>query len=180
MKRLCLILVVVLLLAQCCCAYADGNVNVEVMKADGVSVVVLTPEAVMLRARSLVNNAASDGRANFVLPEFLTVIEESAFEGIAAECVEISANVAAIERRAFADCKTLREIHIPATVLKVDDYALDGCEDVTVYGVKGTEAERFAAAAGFTFVDPNAEPETPVHPTEPETPPVELPLVPRR
>lgn len=179
MKKLCLFLAAALLFAQCVCAFAEGGVNVEVMKADGVSVVVLTPEAVMLRARSLAMNAADERRADFVLPEFLTVIEESAFEGIAAERVEISANVVAIEGRAFADCKTLREIHIPATVLKVDDHALDGCKDVTVYGAKGTEAERFAKAAGFTFVDPDAEPEAPVHPIEPEKPPVELPLVPR-
>ena len=40
--------------------------------------------------------------------------------------------------------------------MQVDDLALEGCENVTVYGEAGSEAERFAAAAGFDFVDSNA------------------------
>ena len=39
------------------------------------------------------------------------------FEGIAAENVEVTENVVAIEARAFADCLTLRQITIPAQEL---------------------------------------------------------------
>ena len=173
LKRISIMLAAVLLFCLGA-ARAEGGVNVEVIRSDGVSVVVLTPEETVLRARSLAEGAADETRTNLVLPEILTLIEGSAFEGIAARRVEVSPNVVAIEARAFADCKALREIFIPATVLKVDDYALDGCEDVTVYGVKGTEAERFAKAAGFTFVDLNGEAE---QPQEKAMPPVELPLV---
>ena len=176
MKKLCLILAAALLLALGVSAWAEEGVQVEVMKADGVSVVVLTPEETVRSARSMVMNAGDASRADFTLPQSLTLIEESAFEGIAAEIVEVSAQVVAIEARAFADCKALPEIHIPSTVLKVDDHALDGCENVTVYGEKGTEAERFAKAAGFEFVDPNAGQETP----QQKERPAELPLVPRR
>jgi hypothetical protein len=63
-------------------------------------------------------------------------------------------------------------------VLKIDDHAFDGCEGVTVYGRSGTEAERIANLYGFTFVDPNAEPETPATPVTPEQPPVVLPFLP--
>ncbi len=179
MKKLCLILAVACLLAQCACAWAETGVNVEVITADGVSVVVLTPEETMTRAGSIVSNSADERRADLILPELLTLIEKGAFEGIAARRVEVSKNVVAIEARAFADCKFLREIHIPATVLKVDDLALEGCANVVVFGTTGTEAERFAKAAGFKFVDPGMGPEPPYSPFEPEKPPVKLPLVPR-
>jgi hypothetical protein len=162
MKKICILLAAVLLLCLGASAWAEDGVNVEIIKVDGVSVVVLTPEK----------------EADFVLPAFLTLIEESAFEGIAAESVEVTGNVAAIETRAFADCKSLREITIPATVLKIDDHAFDGCKGVTVYGRSGTEAERIANLYGFTFVDPNAEPETPATPVTPEQPPVVLPFLP--
>ena len=175
LKRVIVFLAVALLFCPGLSARAGGGVNVEVILADGVSVVVLTSEETINRANSLAENAAgAENRADFILPEFLTLIEKSAFEGIAAGRVDVTENVVSIEERAFADCRNLKEIHIPATVLQIDDHALDGCENVTVYGTKGSEAERFAAAAGFWFVDPNAYPS---HPSEPLEPAVKLPLV---
>ena len=141
-------------------AWAEGGENIEVIKMDGVSVVVLTPESTMSRARGIAADydAAGEKQAGFVLPKLLTLIEESAFEGISAEKVEVTGNVTAIEARAFADCKKLREIILPASVKKIDDTAFAGCENVTVYGEKGTEAERIAAQCGFTFVNASAQP----------------------
>ena len=106
MKKLCVLLVAALLLCLCASAWAEEGMRVEVIKMDGVSVVVLTPETTMLRARSIAMNArgTDEKQVDFVLPQFLTLIGESAFEGIAAESVEVSENVAAIEARAFADC----------------------------------------------------------------------------
>ena len=146
MKRLFVFIVVFLCLTAV--VTAEGGVNIEVIRVDGVSVVLLTPESTMLRARSV----AEDEIKSMILPEFLTLIEESAFEGIAAGNVEVTENVVAIEARAFADCKNLRGIYIPATVLQIDDHAFDGCENVTVVGEKGTEAERIATLYGFTFI----------------------------
>ena len=146
-----------------------------IVPGDGVSVVVLTPESTMLRAKNLMMSAkgVDEKQAGFVLPQFLTLIGESAFEGITAESVEVTENVAAIEARAFADCKGLKEIAIPETVLKIDDHAFDGCTGVTVYGAKGSEAERIAKLYNFTFVDP-AE----TSPVTPEESPAVLPFVP--
>ena len=180
-KLLAPLIALLLLLSLGTAALAEGGVNVEVIKVDGVSVVVLTPETTMRRARSLTLSAkgVDEKQAGFVLPQFLTLIEESAFEGIAAEKVEVTENVAAIEARAFADCKSLKEITIPATVLKIDDHAFDGCENVTVYGAKGSEAERIANLYGFAFIDPSAESEQPVPPSGQEETPVEMPAVKR-
>lgn len=182
MKKISILLVFALLLCLAPAAQAEDGVQVEVMIADGMSVVMLTPEEMQLRANAVFLSAAPNGGGgseSLALPAFLTLIEESAFEGIAAQSVEISENVVSIEKRAFADCKSLQEIHIPATVLKVDDLALEGCENVTVYGTAGSEAERFATAAGFDFVDPNGA-EPPVEqPTGQMEAPVTLPFVKR-
>ena len=164
-------------------ALADDGVNVEVITADGVSVVVLTPESTLQRARRLAMSAAKtagdEAPEGLTLPEKLTIIGEEAFAGIAAKRVEVSENVVAIENRAFADCKDLREIYIPETVREIDEHALDGCKDVTVYGVKESKAEEFAKGVGFKFVDLNAGEEPPTPQTQREQPAVELPLVPR-
>ena len=159
-------------------ARAEEGVSIEVIKMDGVSVVVLTPEETLVHASSIARGALPEGEAgsDLALPESLTLIGEEAFMGVSAERVEVSGNVVAIEARAFADCRELREITIPKTVLKIDDSAFDGCEDVTVRGTKGSEAERIAKLCGFTFVDPNAQAETPLSQKIPPAP--VLPLVP--
>ena len=177
MKKICVLMVLALLLCLGA-AWAEEGVEIEVIRIDGESVVVLTLESTMLRARSVaMRSAPADGsREGFVLPKLLTLIEEEAYKGILAEKVEVTENVAAIEARAFADCKSLREIVIPPTVLRIDDHAFDGCADVTVYGEKGSEAERIANLYGFVFVDQAAQ-------TSTETPqqlpsPVVLPAAP--
>ena len=172
MKRLSVLLLALLLCAVAC---AEDGLNVEVIKIDGVSVVVLTPEETVQFARMMFMAKAAD--ADFVLPQSLTIIGEEAFAGIAAERVDVTENVVSIESRAFADCGNLREIIIPSTVLSIDDHALSGCDNVTIYGTKGTEAERFANAAGFAFVDTDVAKEAP----EPamEVSAIVLPFVPK-
>ncbi len=166
MKKGYVLLIAALALCLCVCAMAE-EIRIEVIKVDGMSVVVLLPAETSRQARGAVENSVS-------LPLYLTAIGEEAFMGIAAETVEVSGNVVSIGPRAFADCPNLRKITIPVTVEKVDDTALAGCADVTVYGAKGSEAERFAKANGFSFIDPD-EPETPV---VREAAPVALPFVP--
>ncbi len=107
MKKMCMLLAAALIFCLCLTAQAEEGVSAEVIKMDGISVVVLIPEENARRARS----AAEE--AGFVLPGTLTIIEESAFEGVIAETVEISENVVSIEARAFAGCKNLRESPFP-------------------------------------------------------------------
>ena len=179
MRRISILLATVLLLCISPAVQAANSVTIEVMTMDGISVVKLMPEETLFFDDEVVMRGMPDksvSKERFALPAFLTLIDEGAFEGIAARRVDISENVVAIGRRAFADCKGLREIHIPAAVLKVDDLALEGCKGVTVYGKAGSEAERFAKAAGFDFVDPSGA----VKPEEPGghmKPPVVLPFV---
>ena len=172
MKKLCIALALLLCLGSV--ALADEGVNIEVIKMDGVSVIVFTPAETTRKARGV----AEEKGAGITMPEALTLIGEKAFYGVAAETIEVSENVVSIGARAFADCKNLREITIPDNVKEIDDSALSGCENVTVYGVKGSEAERFATENGFTFAEiGGGTPENP--PAAQEEPPVQLPFVPR-
>ena len=159
MKKTCALLLA-LLLCLAVAARAESGVEVELIKMDGVSVV----EMVLI----------DDG---LKLPAGLTRIADEAFANIAAGSVEVSENVTAIGARAFADCKNLREIFIPASVQTIDDTALEGCGKVTVYGTRNTEAERFAQAMGFNFVDPVNDPPTPSNLIVLEAPTVVLPFV---
>ncbi len=172
MKKITILFLFALLLSLSVPASAEAGVNVEVMIADGVSVVVLTPEDALLSETVSAAGVDTDG---FHMPQYLVRIEERAFEGIAAERVDISENVIEIQKYAFANCENLRTIFIPETVETIDDLALDGCGMVTVYGKTGTEAERFATAANLYFVDPDVNPVLPIVPDE--APPVSLPLV---
>ena len=172
MKKICVLLLLALLLLLPAAAFADGDVNIEVMIADGVSVVVLTPEYELFSANTF-QGAEVPG---FRMPLSLTRIEEGAFEGIDAKIVEISENVAYIGSRAFANCKNLREFHIPDSVKEIEPDALKGCDkDVTVYGSTDV-AKKFAEDAGFEYKDLSAQPVTPA---EREEKAVELPAVKR-
>lgn len=63
MKKLCILLVAALLLCLSAAAWAEDGVSIEVIKMDGVSVVLLTPETTMLRAKGIAMNAkGADGK----------------------------------------------------------------------------------------------------------------------
>lgn len=149
MKKLSILLVLALLVCLVPSAWAAEETPIEVIEADGVSIVRLFPEG-------------PEEQPGFVLPQGLTKIGRYAFEGISAARIRISSNVTAIKARAFANCVNLREITIPASVTEIDDTAFVGCEGVTVYGEAGSEAARIAGLYGFTFVDSKPLQPTPI------------------
>ena len=161
MKKICVLLALALLLCLPSAAWAENDTWVEVIRMDGISVVVLSDDTMLLSDDSTFD---SDGAGTgLVLPKALTEIGEGAFEGIPARRVEVSENVKAIGSRAFAECENLREITIPASVEQIADDAFDGCSDIKVYGTT-EEAKRIAALyaeAGFTFVSLDAQAEEP-------------------
>ena len=165
MKKLSFILVVVLLLSLSASAFADNSV--EILYMDGTPVAVESPA---LTAGE--TNAFHAPGAGLTLPAALIAIEEEAFAGIDAARVEITENVVSIGPRAFADCKNLTELVIPATVQRIADDALDGSLNVTIYGEADSEAQRFADANNLPFVPSNE-----VSPIIIAQPPVTLPYV---
>ena len=165
MKKLCFLLILALLLSLGASAFADNSV--EILYLDG------TPVAVESPALTAGETAAFHAPgAGLTLPAALVAIEEEAFAGIDAGRVEITENVVSIGPRAFADCKNLTELVIPATVQTIDDTALDGSENVTIYGEADSEAQRFADANSIPFVPSNE-----VTPIIIAQPPVTLPYV---
>ena len=69
---------------------------------------------------------------DFVMPDFLTEIEEEAFAGCAFTFVKLSENTAVVGPRAFADCPNLKYIYIPAETT-VDPTAFENVEGLTVF-----------------------------------------------
>ena len=65
------------------------------------------------------------------LPGMLTEIDEEAFEGIAAEAVIIPEGCESVGARAFANCKQLKYVLVPAGT-SIDDSAFEGCGGVVV------------------------------------------------
>ena len=162
MKKVCVLLVLVLLLGLSSSAWAEEDFWVEVIKMDGMSVVVLGDNTLMMGEQADFYADEAGAAGSLSLPKALTTIGERAFEGIAAARVDVSENVVSIGPYAFADCENLREILIPASVTEIDDTAFDKCHDVIVYGTRGTElteAERIAKLYGFRFVDLNEQTE---------------------
>ena len=174
MKRCCILLAAVLLLCLGASAWAEDGVSIEIVTMDGVSVVIMTtPDALVPYSEE----------GSYALPRMLTQIGEEAFAGVPAKRIEVSENVISIGKRAFADCTNLRELVIPSCVVSIDEHALDGCENVLVYGASGSAADLFVQAAtaadpdaGFAFVDLDRELE--LHPVLTGNPPVVLPFVP--
>ena len=165
MKKLCVLLVLALLLSLGASAFADNSV--EILYMDGTPVAVESPA---LTAGE--TNAFNAPGAGLTLPAALVAIEEETFAGIDAARVEITENVVSLGPRAFADCKNLTELVIPATVQTIDDTALEGSENVTIYGESDSEAQRFADANSIPFVPSNE-----VTPIIIAQPPVTLPYV---
>jgi len=135
-------------------AFADSGV--EIIYMDGIPVVM---ESFGLEfGDSAAFGGDTDRAKSFALPAALAVIGEEAFMGIDAARVEITENVVSIGPRAFADCEKLTALVIPATVESIDDTALAGSENVTVYGEADSEAQRFAEANSIPFVPANTKP----------------------
>lgn len=89
---------------------------------------------------------------DLVLPASLTAIDEEAFRGGAFIYVKLSEKTTSIGCNAFADCRNLACIYIPATTTSIDDRAFGDIKKLVVYGKSGSYAHFFAQNHGFTFV----------------------------
>jgi len=66
------------------------------------------------------------------LPAGLEVIEDEAFMGLACEAVIIPEGCTAIGARAFANCKALAYVRIPASVKTIAENAFEGCDSIVI------------------------------------------------
>ncbi len=66
---------------------------------------------------------------------------------------DVPETVTEIQNHAFSECPSLESVYIPASVDTIGKYAFKNTTGVTIYGHKGTLAERFATLNGLDFVD---------------------------
>ena len=90
------------------------------------------------------------GEIAFRTPGSLQVIEEEAFEGIAAQTAEITWDVTGIGRRAFAGSQ-LQQVVIHSNVETIGEEAFDS--GVTVFGEFGSYAMRWALDHEYTYCE---------------------------
>ncbi len=112
------------------------------------------------------------GLTSITIPDSVTSIGRSAFcscTGLAS--VTIPDSVTSIGRSAFSDCTSLTSITIPNSVTEIGYAAFGNCPNLTIYGVAGSEAEKYAKKNNIPFVAGEA-PDEPVKPTKPTKPTV--------
>ena len=99
-------------------------------------------------------NALIAGCKNTEIPDNVSTIDGYAFS----ECngltnITIPGSVTSIGVNAFYNCNNLTSVTIPDSVTGIEVNAFDKCsEGFTIYGSKGSEAQRYANKNGFTFV----------------------------
>ena len=96
------------------------------------------------------------GEADFILPAFLTEIEEEAFEGAAMTSVYVPDTCTVIGANAFKDCTQLEKIRLPQDC-EIDDTIFNGCKDPAVYAPAGGSTEKWCKAQGISFLPEAAE-----------------------
>ena len=85
------------------------------------------------------------------LPDNLTSVRQETFLNLPAECFVLPDGCLVIGERAFADCKELKLVEIPSSVIAIAEDAFEGCgEGLVIVAPKGSMAESFAQAHGIT------------------------------
>ena len=87
------------------------------------------------------------------LPEGITRINKNAFWGCSAlNEIRLPLTVTDIEEYAFTECKELKAIYIPKNAVLRSVLMFDGCDGITVYSAKGSDAEEFCKEVRLPFV----------------------------
>jgi hypothetical protein len=96
--------------------------------------------------------AVTEKNADLLLPAALTVIEDEAFRGSGAKKVYLPDGVTSIGALAFADCKSMTEIRVPASVSDIAPDAFDGHNrTLTIYAPDRSAAKAYANQHGISF-----------------------------
>ena len=102
------------------------------------------------------------GLTSVIIPNKVTTIEYATFKGCTGlTSVIIPDSVTTIESYAFDDCKVLTSVKIPSSVKSIESsafgfyysYMTTQIEDFVIIGSKNSEAQRYANANRFAFVE---------------------------
>lgn len=89
----------------------------------------------------------------FVFPYSLKEIEEEAFEGTAVKTIILREHVICIKRNAFSDTAFLTDVYIPAAIEHIGAYVFPEDNTLTIHGVRGSFAEKWAKGRKIPFVN---------------------------
>ena len=103
------------------------------------------------RIKLFTNDMTENVEPDFILPDDLSEIGEEAFSG-SFTYARLPDGPVAIGRRAFANCPNLAYILIPPQVSDISPDAFEGLSGLTILGVDGSAAERYAREHGITFM----------------------------
>ena len=70
--------------------------------------------------------------------------------------ITIPVSVDSIGEKAFLGCYSLEKVFIYNSNIDIGEYAFYECGNVTVYGVKGSNAQKYAENNGISFIDINS------------------------
>ena len=88
-----------------------------------------------------------------IIPDSITEIRGMAFLGcVSLKEIQIPEGVSTIENAAFYGCKNLNKIEIPDSINQIGDGAFNGCDNLTIYGIKGSYAEKYAIKNNIDFI----------------------------
>lgn len=65
--------------------------------------------------------------------------------------IVLSRNISHIYSRAFENCTLLEKITIYDKIEYIADNAFEGCDKLTIYGIKGSYAEQYANEHNIPF-----------------------------
>lgn len=133
---------------------AFGDTDYAIINGIMIAGYVLYDNVSIPEGVTCINERVFDSRKNslivsLTLPSSLKIIKDEAFFECPFESVNIPNGVTSIGDSAFGRNSWLKEVTIPSSVTHIGDEAFPG--GITICGTKGTEAERYAKANGFTF-----------------------------
>lgn len=96
-----------------------------------------------------------DDSATFKLPSSLVRIEDEAFKGTAIETVVFPDGLINIGPGAFEDVAALKNVYIPDTTAYIADSAFSNTSDLTIHGIEGSYAKKWAYAHEVPFIVDN-------------------------
>ncbi len=91
---------------------------------------------------------------NIQLSSNLISMESTVFRGCTKLTeIEIPDLIEIVFSGTFYNCTSLKKLSFPSAIQKIEPEILSGCNDVVIYGYKGTCAETFAKENNFKFIE---------------------------
>ena len=89
-----------------------------------------------------------------IIPEGVIDIGINSFDGCTGlKSVTIPESVEKLSSGLFSGCTSLESVFIPESVTEIGNYVFEDCDNVTIYGKKGSEAEKYARENNIKFAE---------------------------